>query len=204
MKKLITLLLILVSTNLFSQVEKPITKGNFLIGGSASGGYYSNNNSGPYQGGTYNELYANLYPTLGYFVLKGFAVGLSLNASINRELNSNKFFNLQGGFGPFLKYYTQFGLFTGGQIEYSISSAKNNSKKYSDSNSILVHPNIGYAYFINSKIAFEASLNYSFQLLNRTYYADQTEVENDDYINKYNRLYISIGFQIFLSQRIKP
>ncbi len=197
MKNLITLLLIIISMNLFSQVEKPITKGNFLIGGSASGGYYSQKYtySSSSTANTTSAIDASLYPSIGYFIIDGLAVGLSLNASISEGLKENKYSSLGFGLGPFIKYYTPIGLFVGSKFNYSLSSAKFDSKKFYNDNSINVSPEVGYAYFINSKVAIETSLNYSFYLSNRTF-ANQSQ--NPDDSNKYNRLYFSLGFQIFL------
>jgi hypothetical protein len=191
MKNLITLVLMIVSLNLFSQVEKPITKGNFLIGGSATGGYYSYK----YSGSTSSTKYisASFYPSVGYFIVDGLAFGFSLSSSVYKGLEDYKYSNFSAGIGPMAKYYTPFGIFAGGSISYSFSNTTNNNSSKSANNNISINPELGYAYFINSKIALETSINYSYQFSNSSY-----ENQTQDSSYKYNRLFFSIGFQIFL------
>jgi hypothetical protein len=198
MKNLITLLLIIISTNLFSQVEKPITKGNFLIGGSASGGYYSQKNT--YSSSTTvnsistsNDISASLSTSLGYFLLDGLAVGLSFYVSIDKGLDKYKYSAFGVGTGPFVKYYTPTGLFVGGRIGYSTSNAKYDSTSNSNYTSFYFNPEVGYAYFISSKIAIEAALNYAYDFSKSSY-----ENQSSYSYSKYNRLYFSINLQIFL------
>jgi hypothetical protein len=83
------------------------------------------------------------------------------------------------------------GIFIGGSMGYSTGNSKSNSNKRT-SNSLNIQPELGYAYFINSKIALEASLNYSYQFYNSSY-ENQPKATT-----KYNRIYFSLGFQLFL------
>ena len=175
-----------VSLTLFSQVEKPITQGDFLIGGSAYGGYYSTKT----ESNTDKNIRAGLSPSLGYFVVDGLAVGLSISTSVYSGLADNDYSSLSLGAGPFAKFYTSSGIFISGSVYYSSGNSKSASTK-STSNSLSIHPELGYAYFINSKIALEASLNYSYQFYIRSYENQPKST------TKYNQMYFSIGFQKF-------
>ena len=177
----------LISLTLFSQVEKPITQGNFLIGGSASANYSSNKT----ESRTTKYINGGISPSLGYFVVDGMAMGLSISTSLTLGLADYDYSYLSIGAGPFAKFYTSSGIFIGGSVYYSTGNSKNNSNK-STFNSLSIHPELGYAYFINSKIALEASLNYSYQLYNNSY-ENQSKATT-----KYNRIYFSLGFQLFL------
>lgn len=179
--------------------RKPTDKGNYLIGGGVNGGLngFNKDNKG--------SLYGSLSPNFGYFVLDGLAVGVGISASFNSSLNSDSdFFSSSSGIGPYAKYYTPSGFFIGTTIRYSNSLYRNSTynyygdySTYKDIDKIFtLNPSVGYAFFINSKIAIEAAFNYTHYI---DHYSRKYSSDYSDYSGEYsdNSLYFSVGFQLF-------
>lgn len=200
-KKIPVIILLLITVNLYSQVEKPITRGNWLIGGSASGEYSSYKSESDIT----SYLKAGIYPSIGYFIIDGMAVGVSISPNYSTRLGDNSYSYFSCGLGPFVKYYASSGLFLGGYLNYNtgIQSSKyfNSFTDKYDTNkyhsySMSFSPEMGYAYFINSKIAIEASLNYSYNINLRSS-GNNSEIGDIKWNSTQNHLYFSLGFQMF-------
>jgi outer membrane protein len=201
MKNVFTLLFLLASVTLFSQVEKPITKGNFLIGGGASGNYNCNKS----ENDTLRHISVGINPSIGYFIIDGLAVGLSISPSYSSNLGKNKQTSFFCGFGPYLKYYTSSGFFVGATFYYSTEIQNSNyfnsitdkfESNKNNSHGLGFTPEVGYAYFINSKIAIETSLNYNyyFSSYSAVYSSEITDIKGN---NTSDNIYFSLGFQMF-------
>jgi hypothetical protein len=181
------------SLSLFAQIDKTIKKGNVLLGGSIGAGYSTSKSD--YSDSDYKNYYLSFSPGMGYFLIDNLAVGLHLPLSYDLSKYSDityKTFRI--GFGPYLKYYSDKGIFLG--LEISVLGSFNDNESDSEFSSSTykyivyeINPCIGYAFFINQKVSLETSLNYQYQRM---------VSEADDIKTKYNRLFIDIGFQIFL------
>lgn len=183
MKKIVTIFLLLaMPLFIIAQVEKPITKGNFLIGGDASGSYSKNT----YPDRVSFEQYDfSLSPSLGYFIGNGLAIGISPLFDYTKVVVMS-WEHLSVGAGVYLKYYLKSGLFIKGNTNYrySLSYYDDNSDRRG-SDSIDISAGVGYAFFLNSKISIEPSLNYRLKL-----YSEGSSQQN--------QFYFSVGFQKFL------
>jgi outer membrane protein len=164
MKKLILLLSLAFCLDAFSQIEKPITKGNVILVGGGSiqtnnvqTSFYSNSDPNIAATGVFT---ISLTPGLDYFIIDNLAIGLNTSISYYKQ-RSIKFYSL--GAGPTIRYYFKNGLFV--KAETSISymhgiGAINISKQTSYS----LVPGVGYAFFINQKVAFEPCLSYMYTI----------------------------------------
>ena len=152
MKNLLLPLLILSCLKLSAQIEKPILKGNYIIGGSVSMKFNSLNenlnyttgsgNSNPESSVLNNSSYnLELSPQIGYFIINGLAVGISpvysysntketqtRNDSIAGSVFSNKISSNTNtnsiGAGVFIKYYSTSGFFLNLMIQYQYNTSK--------------------------------------------------------------------------------
>ncbi len=186
MKSLLTLFLLFISANLYSQIEKPIVKGNIIFGGNGMVSYNRINIERNISNFSIKYISATLNPSIGYFIYDGLALGLSVNSNYIEGLEDYKRSSLELGLGPFFKYYTSLGLFAGSRINYSIH--KEIGSNYIN-NSYSIIPEIGYAYFINSNISFESSLNH-------TYVLSKNNIGNE--LTTINNTYLTFGFQMFI------
>jgi hypothetical protein len=201
MKHLIFLLCICYAVNSYGQTDKPIAKGNMLLGGSA--GFSYSNASSQYQYTDLNfmpisqtnevtDLSLSLYPSVGYFVADGLAIGISPSLSLSHYKSGDNVYNGYGvGIGPFIKAYFTSGFFVSLQpgISYSMSKSGDNKSSTIQFN---INPSLGYAFFINPKVSLEPSIGYSY---NKVIYKYQS-ITNET--TKTSRLFFSIGFQVFL------
>jgi hypothetical protein len=187
MKSFVTLVLLFLTVNLFAQVEKPITRGHFLIGGGLAG-MYTKSHTESYQ------LVAE--PSFGAFFADHWAIGIS----VPFQYYQNEGYYMQPdriigiGFGPFLKCYLNFGLFFEMQTSLSLVNYKYESHNYAFNSrdetgkTITLSPGIGYAIFLNQNIAFETSLHYQY---NKSYFGSSEQ-------DPINNVVLQLGFQIFL------
>lgn len=187
MKYLIILASLLTTLNLFGQDEKPINKGNFLLGGSTNMAYH-NQDGESYQ--------INITPSFGFFVENNIAIGLKPNfgyyytSSDDDELS---FKQTSIGAGPFIKCYFNSGLlveletyFLYGKSKYDYGDMFGSFED--ESKQIIFSPGIGYAFFINNKVSLETKLSYQVAKIK------SGSNHNDDS----ESLILSFGFQIFL------
>ena len=175
MKKIVLLIVALVSINSFSQTEK----GKILIGAHSNLGASSFNFSFKTDD-TPSQKYGSskgfsFSPNVGFFILDNFALGLDLSLSFSSSSNVNS--NIENGFntssiGPFAKYYLlkdKFRPFL--MVKYSIGRSKNtqtdqfgNENSYKSSLNSL-NAGAGAAYFINNYLSFEFSIDYTRNVL---------------------------------------
>ena len=181
--------LFFISTILFTiSASSQITKGNWMVGGSGSfinyKNTYSDNNTETTQTGFAFEL----SPNVGYFVVDNFSigsiVGLSFINPSGSDNNSQSF-----GLAPFVRYYFRksdkiINPFL--QASYSFNRSKiqlegghNKSSEYRLKG--------GSAFFLNSSVALEITIEYS---------SSKNNVNN----NQYDRFTTGIGLQIHLGK----
>lgn len=142
-----TLFIIALSINTFGQEDKPITKGNFLFGGMFSG-------SSTYSTSINRRMtQIDISPNVGYFIIDKLALGGFSEITWQKEINYKTF-----SIGTFSKYYFNNGILLGLSASYGKTSELD-ELFYSFS------PEIGYSYFINSKVALEIVLYYDIMYL---------------------------------------
>lgn len=134
------------------QVEKPIIKGNSIISGGGTI-EYSKYESGIYNGSTRTITFN---PGFGYFFIDNLVLGL--NTTIGYEKTSVKYTTY--GIGPFAKYYFNNGVFIKTETFYSTTKAVGSSTH--KTTSLSMAPGVGYAFFLNSRVSLEPSLNYRY------------------------------------------
>jgi len=189
MKKMLFSSLLLISLTLSAQDEKPIHKGNLLVGGGASFGYGSElleSGSG--------SINLSLNPSIGFFVGDGFALGLSPSFGLSADLIDSDYNSLNAGMGFFLAGYFNFGLFIRGTVGYDLDRYTYSyydyySGTYSDTNTthaVYFIPEVGFAFFLGPNVALELSLK------------DRVRLQMGDDTYLFSRTYIAAGFQIFL------
>lgn len=177
----------------YGQVEKPILKGNYALGGSI--GYSITSQRTDRFDDSHNREF-NFSPSLGYFFFNRLVIGLSPSVTLGESSsrshqidedfvyafdNSSNITSL--GLAPFVKYYFNNGLFVMANIKYSKNWVESDqiTEGYTiifDSDRIDVYREstldynyrslgyglgVGYAYFINSKVSIDCSLNYQWE-----------------------------------------
>ncbi len=161
MKKALTLILLFTSLKISAQIEKPITKGNYIIGGSISGSYQSSTNNETFYDYDYNDGTFSIRqnkikntncdfvfsPNIGYFIFNGLSAGITPTFSIsNQKIENNATNGTSGiskvysaGTGTYLKYYFQKGFLLNLNIQYLFnkSHSTNESNSFITQNGIL-------------------------------------------------------------------
>jgi hypothetical protein len=187
----------------FGQIEKPITKGHLLLGGSLAIDFEKMKEYDQSGGSSSQTIYytdgitftTDLYS--GYFILNQLALGLKTDistssiqqySSVNEEKSKHSYHN--AGIGPFVRYYTKQGVFveTFASLAFWKTSDPNVSSSWKNYSYGI---GIGYSWFINPSIAIEPQVKYVHQN-SPQYLATDNEVKKDG-IN------VSIGFQIYLN-----
>lgn len=181
--KLFSILILLFSTSLKSQ----ITKGNWLVGGTAS----LSSHKVVYDGtiiGTNKTVSYNINPKIGFFPIDKLALGLSAGYYHSKQTTSTSSIssiNESYGFGPFIRYYylkqekvtnifSEFGY----NYSYVVNDKSNINNFYFSS---------GLALFFNSSVALEIGVKYL------TFNDAKNGATTDD-------LRFEIGFQIHLER----
>jgi hypothetical protein len=203
-KYLLAFVLICVTIESNCQIDKPIKKGNIVLGGGTSfsysqisGKYRSYDlNQGQYYDVTIDQknISFSLWPSFGYFITDGLVIGMSPSYSFSQQKYSSFTWKTNSvGIAPFIKYYTNSGffLFMESGFHYSISKQQgfDNERK---NNWFSISPGVGYAFFINPKVSIEPSLEYTF---NKSIDKDNADINTD---TKSHYISLNIGFQIFL------
>jgi hypothetical protein len=152
MKNVLVILALFFTIKVFSQDEKPITSGHFLIGGDFNSEYSKTNNLKLFQIST--------SPDIGYFIVDNLAIGLNIPIIYYDYVGSLNESSI--GLGPFIKYYLNDGLFFSFKLAGNIITEHDGSNTtYGiSSKSLSISPGIGYAYFILQKASIELGLYY--------------------------------------------
>ncbi len=121
---------------------------------------------------------ASVFSTIGLITDFGYRSYTNFN---------NKYYSF--GIGPTVKYYFGNGILIKGETTYDwLRGLGDNSGR---NNTLTFKPGVGYAFFINSKVSLEPSLNYRFM-------SYKAENEGNDYVAKTNSLLLELNFVIFL------
>lgn len=165
--------------------QSQITKGNWLVGGSASFSSFEskfhNNGSDITQTG----LSFQINPNVGYFFVDKLAVGiLPAFGYYNPSGSNNNSYSY--GFGPFIKYYflkpdKLINPFA--QASFGFNEGRNEASSISKSSGYDLKA--GTAIFFNSSVALEVAINYDYNKIDNT---------------QNNNISLAIGFQIHLEK----
>ena len=182
-----TFLLIIISFFTVKNVNSQITKGNWLVGGSAS---FSQQNPSSTAIAMFKQTNFQINPFVGYFLIDKLAVGL--NPSVEYEKvslgpNTSTIINV----GPFVRYYFLeadkiFNLFGQGSYAYGSNIGKVQGRKYGNSLNTFAF-SAGPVLYFNSSVGLEFTINYS-----------TTKFVGFTGANKF--LSYGIGFQIHLEK----
>ena len=188
MKQLIICLLLVISIGLLAQSEKPIEKGQLMLGGGGSFGYGSELSDSETTSG---NVSFSLYPSVGFFVAHGFAMGVSPSIGFTSTFGdyTNNYTTL--GLGVVLVKYFDIGIFIRGIFDYGYSLINYESyygpEKTKDHSAAFI-PAVGYAFFLGPNVALEIAINNKF---NMGFRPEESSTFS-------TRSYFSAGFQIFL------
>jgi hypothetical protein len=159
----------------------PLNKGNMIIGGSAAIDYQKS----IYDYGTgtseSHRFLIGIYPMADYFIDNNIAIGGKATISLTTG-NGSTNFNI--GVGPEVRYYFDSGILLKAETSLIYGT---HDKDFS----ISVKPGVGYAIFLNSKVALEPCLIYEFS-------SEMWKSGSTDYKFKTNRFGIEVGLVIFL------
>jgi hypothetical protein len=198
----------------FSQIVKPITKGNMKIGGSLGVTYYHASENGQIDYSTFivdsksttNQIGLYFSPSFGYFVADGLLLGISLgldyyNENFNYTVSSpseyhsdSKFKYFFIGAYPYIKYYFKNGLFLNLDAGYALPINNSGDSDRSSSSEISISPCFGYAIFLTSKVSFEPSISYEYRIDFNTRSSESSESSST---SQKHAIYLSAGFNYF-------
>lgn len=162
MKK--SFLFIVVGCFVFINANSQITKGNWMLGGSA--GFSSIQNLSIYGGN--NTSIVNVTCNVGYFITNKLAIGLKPNVMYESVKTDNgRLSQNNSAVGPFVRYYFfpvdgRVNFFTEGSYALGVSKSYGNGiSNYDWSNQTNTFSIIGGpAIFLNSSVALELSFGY--------------------------------------------
>ncbi len=140
----------------FSQIERPLTKGNILISGGGTIQYSKINATIGTNTQKTNLFNISLNPGIAYFFIDNLALGLNTDFVYYSQGN-NKYYSL--GIGPSIKYYFGNGILIKGESTFSGLYALGENDTYKN-HYFTFKPGVGYAFFINQKVSLEPSVNY--------------------------------------------
>lgn len=178
MKK--SILLFIIAFIFYNNANSQITKGNWLVGGTAKITLQQEilNQS------NITGFSINVAPDIGYFIIDKFATGLKTNLTYNRVRyygNYSKGTDL--GFGPFLRYYflstgNRVNIFAESAYEYTIDFHGHYRNDFSFS--------AGPVIYFNTSVGLEFTVNY--------------DTFKGTYSGSANTFSFGIGFQIHLEK----
>lgn len=180
-------LLTIISCFSIKNINGQITKGNWLVGGSAS---FSQKNLSITTNALYKQTSFQITPLAGYFLLDKFAVGLNPSldyVKVSLGPNTNTIITV----GPFVRYYFLqadkiFNLFGQASYGYGSNTVNVQGRKQGYNQNIFAFSGGPVLYF-NSSVGLEFTINYS-----TTKFVHVTGA-NDE-------LSFGVGFQIHLEK----
>jgi hypothetical protein len=165
--------------------DSPTSSGNMIIFGNMNFDYQKSTSTSPFSPPTtYKRTQIGIYPGIDFFVADNLAVGASAALGFNFSKGST---TTTIGLGPEVRYYFDMGLLL--KLETSFVHSAN--KSYKD-NYLVLKPGIGYAIFLNNKVALEPCLIYEM-------YRDKEKyTSGNEYTYKSGRFGLEVGLTIFL------
>ena len=177
-------LLIIASFFLIKNSNSQITKGNWLVGGSA---IYSSINYSSTSSARYKQIDFQISPIIGYFLKDNFAIGIkpSVTYGSNGFNNSSTIIAV----GPFVRYYflkpeNIFNLFMEGNYAYGNIKAKNQGPGQKLSTFSFA---AGPVFYFNSTVGLEFIISYTNSVVK-------------GFSGHNSRVMFGIGFQIHLEK----
>jgi hypothetical protein len=164
--------------------EKPIKRGDMIIGGGASLGFDNQRYTSGTLTNIYNTFNFGVSPRVLFFIVDRLALGAHVNFGFGLTNNS---FSYYTGIGPELRYYTNTGLFLKTGLSYLYSHYETFNL-----NSLNITPGIGFAIFLNNNIALEPILTYDLDLEFRN-----SEISSNS-TNTTHHVGVGLGLTIFL------
>ncbi|RLD34666.1 MAG: hypothetical protein DRI73_03625 [Bacteroidetes bacterium] len=182
---LFTIILVTVLfSNSFSQTEKPITKGHFMVGGLVSFDWKSTKIHFDDFTGTQKHIVFEFSPNFAYFIFTKFAVGLQISSTFEKFTETDGHIDRirSIAFLPYLRYYMYAGLFVEAAFGYGF-------EKMNDDNATSVSYKIsyGYTFFLSKQVGLEPIVSYTFG--NQGY----SDIDNK---SKVNDLTLSLSLQV--------
>jgi hypothetical protein len=201
--RFLTILLFLLSYSLYAQTSK----GSFLVGGNATADFTETNQ----EEGSLKTVNFSASPKAGFFVIDNFCIGTSLPLSIGKNKvviegsnpDSYEADFSSWGLGPLMRYYFPFNkiqIIT--EASYTWNKGKSEQSYYDVYTGQFVleqfktsiktfHAATGAGMLLSENVTLEFLLNYQNIDSESEYSYGITEI-------KRNRLFFSIGFQIYL------
>ncbi|MBA9077460.1 MULTISPECIES: hypothetical protein [Rufibacter] len=175
-------------------IPAKIIQRSVMVGGSITGAYRDVNNNFGSQEISSSEQQFDFDVKAGYFILHDVAIGG--RATLNHTRTST-----DGGsdtrqtyllVGPFVRYYLNNGIF--GEASYSVG--KNNEANSRKTNISELKGGIGYAMFINPKVAIEPAIMVA------RYKEKRASGGENSYLTKFGPS-LNLGLQIYLFRERK-
>ncbi|MFC5270274.1 outer membrane beta-barrel protein [Adhaeribacter terreus] len=199
MRRLLTLAFLLTFSfaafaqqNSSSLISAKIKDGSIMLGGNLGASYqkFSRENLNTKKKETGDLIEVRFATKTGYFFLPDFAVGINAaveHTSINIDSTRFGAKNTYLLAGPFVRYYLNNGLFGELNVNAGVNTVKGGNK--TDIKSAAV--GIGYAYFLNDRIAIEPLLSFNYV---------QGRVDNPTFNTKDSQFgpVLNIGVQAYL------
>jgi len=184
MKNLFVLIFLVSTLNLLGQDVNPTQKGNRMLGGSGAISYFTQ-----FEETSSGFFSLNLYPSIGWFLSDGFALGIGPTFHVNNFFSDDSNTNLGIGTDVFVAKYFGSGIFIKGSTGYSLLHTFDSSENDYDKTQhvIGITPEFGYAFFLGPNVALELSLANVFNIW-----------LSDGSTSYYNFTSVKVGFQIFL------
>jgi hypothetical protein len=192
-----------------SDISKPTLKGNIILGGDLKFDFSNNFNKVNYPYGTFpvyeeytsNRISFTIGPQAGYFLIDGLAIGISPSVSYSFTKLTNysgsmlvgyKNHSIGWGVNAFAKYYLKNCIFFELESGYSHLKGVTDSFDPNSDYTYSIIPGVGYAIFLNSKVAIEPKINYEFN------FSSTKNSSGSWYKQSSNGISLSAQFVIFL------
>lgn len=203
MRYLVIVILTVLIQPVIAQDSKPISKGNFMLGGNIS--YNSKEKE------SWETSQGVFQANVGYFTRDNLAVGILISYQYSEAKNSisdyiyyntitPRLFSSKAFYvSPFLRYISNKGIFVQIQTGYGINKQKSkiDSPNINHNRSIItdtftanlfnVKPSIGYSLFLSQKVAVEFALFYDYQKIKSKKVSSVAKTHG-----------ANIGFQVYL------
>ncbi len=196
MKKLFLLLIL---TTAYSMAQCQLNKGIWLVGGSGSFYSYNRDYQIPPNSVQYKQIDASLSPSIGYFIINKFVLGLRPSFTWSKSEGVSSTGNVSGGkgnnswleLGPFARWYflqkdKNYNIAGDASYHYGIQSNFGLETGHGNTFKFLIGPE----FYFNSSIGIELLLGYNYR----------KENYNDGTSNLYKGFLTTIGFQLHLEK----
>ncbi|WP_205500984.1 hypothetical protein [Rufibacter psychrotolerans] len=174
-------------------IPAKIIQRTLMVGGSVSGSYRQIDITGPNEPVSGHRTQFDLDAKLGYFVLHDFALGVRGAIYYYKESMDNQVPTQATNVlvGPFARYYLNNGFFGEASAAVGVNKRPNISK----TDLAEFRGGVGYAIFINPKVAVEPALLFS-------YYQEKRVTEGNRKVTEFGPT-LNVGLQVYLFRERK-